>query len=40
MEEVQKVKGEVKASAKMSSIQLNRGFAEGLFDKPPAPAPK
>ncbi len=40
MEEVQKVKGEVKASSKTSSVETNKGFAEGLFDKPAAAAPK
>ncbi len=37
-ESTQKVKGEVKASSKLSSVKLNAGFAEDLFKKPAAPA--
>jgi hypothetical protein len=37
-ESTQKVKGEVKASSKLSSVKLNAGFAEDLFKKPATPA--
>ena len=40
METVQKVKGEVKASTKDSSVKLNQGFSEQLFQKPAPPAQK
>jgi zinc protease len=33
----QKVKGEVKAASKLTSVKINAGYAEDLFSKPPAP---
>lgn len=40
MQGTQKMKGEIRAASKTTSIKLNQGFAESLFEKPPAPAPK
>jgi len=36
-EETQKAKGEVKASVKLASIQVNAGYSEEIFTRPAAP---
>jgi predicted Zn-dependent peptidase len=40
MESVQKVKGELRASIRASSVKMNQGFTEELFAKPAPSAPK
>ena len=39
-EQTQKAKGEIVASAKLTSVKLNAGFDEGIFKKPEAPPAK
>jgi SpoU rRNA methylase family enzyme len=39
-EQTQKAKGEVVASAKLTSVKINAGFDEGIFKKPEAPPAK
>lgn len=39
-EQTQKAKGEMVASAKLTSVKLNAGFDEGIFKKPEAPPAK
>ena len=36
-ETTQKVKGQVRASTKLTSVKINAGYAEDLFTRPPAP---